>query len=88
MLSTYVLFTGGSHPKRTRYADPSISRRQEQQDARVATAVKKKRLEERKKKSLFANISDLKKGPKSKIRPRTLSPLASGMRAHLLIGRS
>jgi hypothetical protein len=61
MLSTYVLFIGGLRPKRTRYVDPSIGHRQEQQDARVAAAVKKKRLEERKKKSLFANISDLKR---------------------------
>jgi hypothetical protein len=33
MLSIYVLFTGGSRPKRSRYVDPSIGRRQEQQDA-------------------------------------------------------
>jgi hypothetical protein len=61
MLSTYVLFAGGSHPKRTRYVDPSLTRRQEQQDARVTAAMKKKRLEERKKKSLFASIADLKR---------------------------
>jgi hypothetical protein len=38
-----------------------MGRRKEQQDARVSAAVKKKRLEERNKKSLFANIGDLKK---------------------------
>jgi hypothetical protein len=68
MLSTYVLFACGSHPKRTRYVDPSIGRCQDQQDARVATAVKKKMLEERKKKSLFANIADLKKLTKQEYR--------------------
>jgi hypothetical protein len=84
MLSIYVLFAGGSRPKRSRYVDPSIGRRQEQQDARVTADVKKKkRLDERKKKALFANIADLKKSPKGKTSPRTLSPLASGMRAHL-----
>jgi hypothetical protein len=61
MLSLYMLFTGGSRPKRSRYIDSSAARRQDQQDARVAAAVKKKWLEERKKKSLFANIADLKK---------------------------
>jgi hypothetical protein len=61
MLSFYVLFAGGSRPKRSRYVDPSIGRRQEQQDARVTAAIKKKRLEERKKKALFANIANLKK---------------------------
>jgi hypothetical protein len=55
-----VLFTGGSHPKRSCYVDPSIGRHQEHKDARVPAAVKKKRLEERKKKALFANIADLK----------------------------
>jgi hypothetical protein len=54
----------------------------------VTIAVKKKRLEERKKKALFANIADLKKSPKSKTSPRTPSPLASGMRAYLLIERN
>jgi hypothetical protein len=68
MLSTFVLFTGGSRPKRTRYVDPSIGRHQEQQDARVAAAIKKKRLEERKKKSLFASISDLKRLSKQEYR--------------------
>jgi hypothetical protein len=68
MLSTYVLFAGGSRPKQTRYVDPSLARRQEQQDARVTAAVKKKRLEERKKKSLFASISDLKKLSKQEYR--------------------
>jgi hypothetical protein len=68
MLSTYVLFIGGSRPKRTRYVDPSIGRRQEQQDARVATAVKKKRLEERKKKSLLASIYYLKRLSKQEYR--------------------
>jgi hypothetical protein len=68
MLSFYMLFTGGSHPKRSRYIDPSAARRQDQQDARVAAAVKKKRLEERKKKSLFANIADLKKLSKQEYR--------------------
>jgi hypothetical protein len=61
MLSTYVLFVGGSCPKRTRYVDPSLARCQDHQDAHVTAAMKKKRLEERKKKSLFANIGDLKK---------------------------
>jgi hypothetical protein len=61
MLSLYVLFAGGPRPKRSSYVDPSIGHRQEQQDARVTTAVKKKRLVERKKKALFANIADLKK---------------------------
>jgi hypothetical protein len=56
-----VLFAGGSRPKRSRYVDPSAGRHQDQQDARVAAAIKMKRLEERKKKSLFANIADLKK---------------------------
>jgi hypothetical protein len=60
MLSTFVLFACGSRPKWSRYVDPSLGRRQEQQDARVSAAVKK-RLEERKKKALFANIGDLKK---------------------------
>jgi hypothetical protein len=68
MLSTYVLFVGGLHPKWTCYVDPSLARRQEQQDARVTAAVKKKRLEERKKKSLFASISDLKKLSKQEYR--------------------
>jgi hypothetical protein len=68
MLSIYVMFAGGSHPKRSRYVDPSMGRRQEQQDARVIAAVKKKRLEERKKKSLFASISDLKKLTKQEYR--------------------
>jgi hypothetical protein len=45
-----------------------MGRRQEQQDARVTAAVKKKRLEERKKKSLFASISDLKKLTKQEYR--------------------
>jgi hypothetical protein len=68
MLSTYVLFAGGSRPKRSRYVDPSLARRQEHQDARVTAAMKKKRLEERKKKSLFANVSDLKKLSKQEYR--------------------
>jgi hypothetical protein len=51
MLSIYVLFAGGSRPKRSRYVDPSIGHRQEQQNARVALAIKKKMLEERKKKA-------------------------------------
>jgi hypothetical protein len=68
MLSIYVLFAGGSHPKRSRYVDPSIGCRQEQQDARVTAAVKKKRLEERKKKALFANIVDLKQLTKQEYR--------------------
>jgi hypothetical protein len=68
MLSIYVLFAGGSCPKRSRYVDPSIGHRQEQQDARVTAAVKKKRLEERKKKSLFASIADLKKLTKQEYR--------------------
>jgi hypothetical protein len=68
MLSLYMLFTGGSRPKRSRYVDPSLGRRQEQQDARVSIAVKKKRLEERKKKALFANIADLKKLSKQEYR--------------------
>jgi predicted transcriptional regulator len=38
-----------------------MGRRKEQQDSRVFAAIKKKRLEERKKKSLFANIADLKR---------------------------
>jgi hypothetical protein len=62
------MFAGGSHPKWSRYVDPSMGRRQEQQDARVTAAVKKKRLEERKKKSLFASISDLKKFTKQEYR--------------------
>jgi hypothetical protein len=68
MLSIYVLFAGGSCPKRSRYVDPSIGRHQEQQDARVTAAVKKKRLEERKKKALFANIADLKNLTKQEYR--------------------
>jgi hypothetical protein len=68
MLSTYVLFAGGSRPKRSRYVDPPLARRQVQQDARVTAAVKKKRLEERKKKSLFASISDLKRLSKQEYR--------------------
>jgi hypothetical protein len=38
-----------------------MGRHKEQQDARVSAVIKKKRLEERKKKSLFATIADLKK---------------------------
>jgi hypothetical protein len=60
MLSISLLFTGGSHPKRTRYVDPSIGRHKEKQDARIADAIKKKRLEERNKRALFANIENLK----------------------------
>jgi hypothetical protein len=41
MLSTYVLFAGGSRPKRTRYVDPSLAHHQEHQDARVTAAMKK-----------------------------------------------
>jgi hypothetical protein len=68
MLSSYELFAGGSRPKRTRYVDPSLARRQENQNARIAAALKRKRLEERKKKSLFANVSDLKKLSKQEFR--------------------
>jgi hypothetical protein len=68
MLSSYVLYAGGSRPKRSRYVDPSLARHQEHQDARVAAALKRKRLEERKKKSLFANVSDLKKLSKQEYR--------------------
>jgi hypothetical protein len=68
MLSTYVLFAGGSRPKRVRYVDPSLARRQENQDARMTAVMKKKRLKERKKKSLFANIDDLKKLSKQEYR--------------------
>jgi hypothetical protein len=45
-----------------------MGRCKEQQDARVSAAVKKKRLEERKKKSLFANIADLKRLTKQEYR--------------------
>jgi hypothetical protein len=45
MLSSYMLFAGGSRPKRSRYVDPSLARRQEHQDARFTAAMKKKRLE-------------------------------------------
>jgi hypothetical protein len=68
MLSSYMLYAGGSRPKRSRYVDPSLARRQEHQDAHLTATMKKKRLEERKKKSLFANISDLKKLSKQEYR--------------------
>jgi hypothetical protein len=68
MLSPYELFAGGSRPKRVRYVDPSLAHRQENQDARMTAVMKKKRLEERKKKSLFANIDDLKKLSKQEYR--------------------
>jgi hypothetical protein len=60
MLCISLLFIGGSRPKRTRYVHPSIGRQKEKQDARIAIAVKKQRLEERKKRVLFANIENLK----------------------------
>jgi hypothetical protein len=59
---------GGSHPKWTCYVDPSLARHQEQQDAHVTAAVKKKRLEQRKKKSQFDSISNLKKLSKQEYR--------------------
>jgi hypothetical protein len=55
-----LLVTSGSRPKRAHFFDPSLARHKDAQDARVV-ATKKQRLEERKKKSLFANVSDLKK---------------------------
>jgi hypothetical protein len=45
-----------------------MGRLKDQQGARVSDAVKKKRLEERKKKSLFAQIADLKKLTKQEYR--------------------
>jgi hypothetical protein len=74
LCATYLLlFTGlsVSQPKRARakfvrdregnIIDPSLGRRRDAQDARVAVAAKMQRLEEMRKKSLFVNVSNLKK---------------------------
>jgi hypothetical protein len=59
LLSIYCCSWVG--PKRVRYVDPSLGRRKEAQDTRVAATTKKQRLEERNKRALFANVDDLKK---------------------------
>jgi hypothetical protein len=68
MLSFYCCSQVGLVPKRSRYVDPSLGRRKDQQDARVSAVVKKKRLEERKKRFLFASIDDVKRFTKQEYR--------------------